>query len=95
MPTVIIEAMAAGIPVIATATMGARALIQPGIDGWLVPVDDASALCEAILNAHTLPEKRRALALQAKQSVLRYSIDKTARCQLALYRRLLRLPDNV
>jgi glycosyltransferase involved in cell wall biosynthesis len=46
---VVIEAWAAGLPVIATASEGPRALIADGESGLLVPVDDAKALADAML----------------------------------------------
>jgi glycosyltransferase involved in cell wall biosynthesis len=45
----VIEAWAAGLPVIATASEGPRALIADGESGLLVPVDDAKALADAML----------------------------------------------
>ena len=46
---VVIEAWAAGLPVIATASEGPGALITDGESGLLVPVDDADALGRAML----------------------------------------------
>jgi glycosyltransferase involved in cell wall biosynthesis len=42
------EAAALGRPVVATATRGARAVVEPGVTGLLVPVDDAGALVDAL-----------------------------------------------
>lgn len=42
-PTVILEAMASGKPVAATAHGGALEMIEDGISGFLIPVDDAAA----------------------------------------------------
>ena len=44
----IVEAMAAGLPVIATASEGAREIIEDGHSGKLVPVGDPDSLAEAI-----------------------------------------------
>lgn len=44
----IVEAMASGTPVIATATAGAREVIEDGSTGVLVPVGEVEALAEAI-----------------------------------------------
>jgi glycosyltransferase involved in cell wall biosynthesis len=40
---VILEAWAAGAPVIASRTSGASALIKPGLNGWLFDLDDPAA----------------------------------------------------
>jgi len=42
------EAMAAGVPVVATAAPGTREVIDDGVDGYLVPVDDWHAAAERV-----------------------------------------------
>lgn len=48
LPMVIMEAMAAGRPVIATYVAGIPELVQPGMNGWLVPAGDAKAVAQAV-----------------------------------------------
>jgi glycosyltransferase involved in cell wall biosynthesis len=48
MPTTIIEAMACGIPVIASRIGSTPALVQPGVTGYLVEPGDVGALAAAI-----------------------------------------------
>jgi len=48
-PTCILEAMAVGKPVVATALGGSRELVKPNVTGYLVPTDDANAMSGAIL----------------------------------------------
>jgi glycosyltransferase involved in cell wall biosynthesis len=43
------EAAAVGRPVVATDTRGGRAVVEPGVTGFLVPVGDAGALASAVL----------------------------------------------
>jgi len=45
----IIEAMATGVPVIATASEGAREIVQAGETGIIVPIGDAPAIANAVL----------------------------------------------
>jgi starch synthase len=45
-----LEALAAGLPIIATNASGATDLIADGREGYIIPVGDAEALCEAMLN---------------------------------------------
>jgi glycosyltransferase involved in cell wall biosynthesis len=59
---VVIEAWAAGLPVVATQSVGPRALIEDGKTGLLVPVDDASALAAAMTRVVRDPALRRRLA---------------------------------
>lgn len=47
-PVAVIDAMAAGLPVVSAANTGARSVIEPGATGWLVPVDDELALAERL-----------------------------------------------
>jgi glycosyltransferase involved in cell wall biosynthesis len=48
MPNAVLEAMASGLPVVATNIAGNEELVVNGETGALVPVDDANALREAL-----------------------------------------------
>jgi glycosyltransferase involved in cell wall biosynthesis len=60
-PQVLIEAMASGIPIVATAVGGVSSLLGHGAAGILVPPDDADALAEAILRISDDDQLRRRL----------------------------------
>jgi len=45
---VYLEALAAGLPVVASTAGAAGELVRDGVEGWLVPPDDASATAQAI-----------------------------------------------
>jgi UDP-glucose:tetrahydrobiopterin glucosyltransferase len=45
---VVVEAMACGVPVLAYRRGGPSELVQPGLNGLLVPPDDVAALAEAV-----------------------------------------------
>ena len=47
-PNALMEAMAAGVPVVATAVDGVPELVTHGVNGWLVPPDDSAALAETL-----------------------------------------------
>ena len=55
LPMVVMEAMAAARPVIATYIAGTPELVQPGQTGWLVPAGDVSAMAEAMAALHDAP----------------------------------------
>ncbi len=46
MPNVVLEAMASGVPVLATDVGGVRELVRDGIDGFVLPPDDAVGLAQ-------------------------------------------------
>ena len=48
MPLVILEAMAADLPVIASMVSGIPEVVEDGQSGWLVPAEDVDALVEAV-----------------------------------------------
>ncbi|MEW6183484.1 MAG: glycosyltransferase [Bacillota bacterium] len=64
---VITEALAAGLPVITTATDGGKDIVGSSGAGIMVPVGDKSALSRAILSLVSAPEKRAALGRKARE----------------------------
>jgi glycosyltransferase involved in cell wall biosynthesis len=66
---VVIEGMAAGKPVVATAAGGVLDIIQNGINGLLVPCKDAHALANALLTLLADPEKAQRIGLAARRRV--------------------------
>ncbi len=58
----VIEAWSAGRPVVACAADGPRELIRDGVDGLLVPREDATALAQAISRVLDDPALRQSLA---------------------------------
>jgi colanic acid/amylovoran biosynthesis glycosyltransferase len=55
LPMVVMEAMAAARPVIATYIAGTPELVQPGVTGWLVPAADGAALGKALQALNDAP----------------------------------------
>jgi len=72
-PHTVVEALAVGTPVIATATGGVGEVVQDGENGLLVPLGDSMALGDAIRRYFGDEELRRRLGEQAAPSVERYS----------------------
>lgn len=64
----IVEAMAAGLPVVATASEGAMEIIEDGFSGKLVPIDDAEALAQAIDDLLDNPHERSRLGRNAQHA---------------------------
>jgi glycosyltransferase involved in cell wall biosynthesis len=68
----LLEAMAAGCPVIASAVGGTAELVDDGGTGLLFPADDARALAAAIVRLTTEPGLRERLAEAAARHVARH-----------------------
>ena len=68
-PVVLIEAMAAGVTAVSTRVSGIPELIEPGVNGYLVPPDDAAALAELLAVVLTRPEMRARVSEAARRTV--------------------------
>jgi glycogen synthase len=66
---VAIEAMASGLPVIATRSGGLPEIIRSGFNGYLVPSNDPQALCDALLQFANDPSLADRLGRQALTDV--------------------------
>ena len=67
----LVEAMAAGLPVVATRTGGIPEIVADGETGLLVERGDATGLASAILTLLGDPERRRAMGLAGRERVAR------------------------
>jgi len=89
-PLSVLEAMAAGLPVISTAVGGVPELVQDGATGLLVPAGDAHALAEAIVQMGRDPMRRAVIGDAARQTALqRFDVRVMSRAYAALYQQLL------
>lgn len=59
MPLVILEAMEAGVPVVASRVSGIPEVVEDGVTGWLVPPEDPRALAAALSEALEDPGEAR------------------------------------
>jgi glycosyltransferase involved in cell wall biosynthesis len=71
---VLIEAMACGVPVVATSSPGTREIVSDGTDGLLVDRHEASAVAAALERVLTDTTLRRRLAEQALLSVQKFAL---------------------
>jgi glycosyltransferase involved in cell wall biosynthesis len=70
-PNVVLEAMAAGLPVIATGAGDLRHIVKPRQTGILVPFDDATALSASLVELARAPDLREQLGQEARAEMLR------------------------
>ena len=90
LPTVVLESMACGVPVVATDIPGTRELIQHGQTGWLAQPGDPHSLATTILNALSNPSQRSSVAQTARKNVVpQFSMASIARQYAHLYRTLI------
>jgi glycosyltransferase involved in cell wall biosynthesis len=66
-PVTLMEAMASGLPAVATAVGGIPELVVPGVTGRLVPPGDVSALAAAMEGLLADPELRRRMGSASRQ----------------------------
>ena len=72
---VVLEAMAAGLPVIVSDHVGAKDCVREGVDGFVVPVRDADAIAERLRWLRADRSRQRRMGLNAREQALRYTWD--------------------
>ena len=92
--TVIMEAMAAGVPIVATDIPGNRELLSNGENAWLVKVEEAGDLAEALLYAMKNPTLGNRYSSQARRDVRKFGIEQVARNYEQLYLHLMQGTDE-
>lgn len=72
LPNVVLEALAARVPVVATAVGGTPELVEHGVNGYLVPPGEPGVLADRIEAALTSRERRRTMGERGRQRVLEH-----------------------
>jgi glycosyltransferase involved in cell wall biosynthesis len=89
MPNAVLEAMALGTPVVATAVGGVPDMIEDGVSGLLVSPGDPSALARAVLDLFADSSKALRLARAAQIQIQKFSPAHQRRLLLDLYAKVL------
>lgn len=90
LPKSLLEASAAGRPMIATSVPGCREVVRPHVNGLLVPARDAEQLAEAMATLGQDAKTRRRYGLAARERAEAvFSIEDVVRHTFLLYRQLL------
>lgn len=89
MPNVVLEALASGVPVVATGVSGVRELIEPGVQGAIVALDD----CDGFV-AHTQewlrdPERLSRMRAAARARAMQFSPERMSATLAGVYDEIL------
>jgi len=76
LPKAVLEAMAIGLPIIATDVRGNRDLVKSGENGYLVPVDDVETTSQVIKKLISSPELRNSMQEKNKEKARAYALDR-------------------
>ena len=91
LPNVVLEAMAAGLPIVATDTGGVRELVSDGENGFLAPSQEPMLLAEAMAHLMKLTEQKRKKMGRKGRKIAqeKYNIEFIAKKWEALYEEVL------
>lgn len=90
MSNTLLEAMACGLPVIASVNTGAADIITDGVDGFLVPIRDSQAIAEKLDLLYHNPELRIAMGEKARARALMLSWNSYGENIQRAYQRIVR-----
>jgi glycosyltransferase involved in cell wall biosynthesis len=90
--SVLLDAMAFGLPIVATNVGGIPEIVEDGADGWLCAVDDLNAQERALLSLAADPELRQHIGQTNRRKAEHFRPAEMARAYAAIYRQLLDRP---
>lgn len=85
LPYVVLEAMSAGLPVVATDTAGVESMVEPGVNGTVVKSGDADAFAEALVDLARDPQKLGRYGRASLDKVRLFTTDEMVEKTLAVY----------
>jgi phosphatidylinositol alpha-mannosyltransferase len=86
---VLLEAMAAGMPIVASNIDGFAGVVTHGVEGLLVQPEDPQALADALVELLRDPERCRAMGACGRERSHFYSWDRVGQQVLSYYERLI------
>jgi len=96
LPMALLEAMMAGLPVVAARVQGVDEVIENGAQGLLVPLENPEELSKAILQLLRYPDQCRKMGIAASARIMQgYTTDQMCEKYLQVIMRLAHhIPDN-
>ena len=91
---VVLEAMAAGLPVIITQTVGAKDLVDPGLNGFILPDNPSVSDMTTALSVLMKPERRLQFGENNQKIALQHSWENTADKVADLYHQLIAVRNH-
>lgn len=89
-PKGLLEAAAAGLPLVATDAPGCREVVRPDVNGFLVPLKDPKSLALALAKLLNDAKMRRKMGRESRKiAVNEFSEEKVVKATLSLYKDLL------
>ena len=89
MPNVVLEAMASGLPVIATDVGGVRELVREGEEGFVVPSEDTEAFVSRTRLLLADPDRRRVLSANARRRADQFSTPRMSAALATIYHEVM------
>jgi glycosyltransferase involved in cell wall biosynthesis len=86
---VLVEAMACGVPVVATASAGTRDIVRDGEDGFLVTTHDATSVAGALERVLADPARRLQMSTAARVHAVDFALKAVASKYDTLFQGLL------
>jgi glycosyltransferase involved in cell wall biosynthesis len=86
---VVAEALATGLPALVSTMVGAKDLIEEGVSGWVVPVEDVEALAARLLESSQQPDVLSGMGEAARRSAESATWDGYSTRLVAWFRDLL------
>lgn len=89
MPYVLLEALAAGLPIVSTRVSGATMCVEPDVNGLIVPAEASDELAAALATVAANGDLQRRFAAASQAMSERFSADRMVSETLAVYRHVL------
>lgn len=90
LPRALMEAMGYGTPSIITTVGGGKEVVENGVNGVIVPANDANAIAASVRELYHDPEKIKAISVACRDTIAnQYSNERTVQLYIEYFERLL------